>query len=82
MAHASHTMDGAKLLINSLTLTHGYMTSITEMAGEIILIFEELRDWWDLQIWRSSPECREMIAERLALHNKAMKDGTKSPYFD
>ena len=39
-------------------------------------------DEWDLLMWRSSTEYREMVQERLALHMQAMKDGTKSPYFD
>ena len=43
---------------------------------------ERLRDEWDLLLWRSSDEYREMVIERLALHKQAMKDGTKSPYFD
>lgn len=42
---------------------------------------ERLRDDWDYLLWRSSPECREMISERLAEHNKAMLEGGKSPYF-
>ena len=45
-------------------------------------IIERCRDNWDFLLWRSSPECREMISERLALHKQAMIDGTKSPYFD
>ena len=47
----------------------------------VTLYFERLRDWWDLQIWRSSDECREMIHARLQEHDEAMKNGTKSPYF-
>lgn len=43
---------------------------------------ERLRDEWDLLLWRSSDEYREMVTERLALHKQAMLDGTKSPYFD
>ena len=61
---------------------HGYMTSITEMAGAITLTIEQLRDWWDLQIWKSSPEYREMIHARLQEHDLAMKTGGKSPYFN
>ena len=77
----SRTMAGAKLLINSLTLMHGYMTSITEMAGAITLTIEQLRDWWDLQVWKASEENRELVRERL--RQQAMKDGScKSPYFD
>jgi len=52
------------------------------MAGAIILIIERWRDEWDLLVWKSSDEYREMVSERLALHEQAMKDGTKSPYFD
>ena len=52
------------------------------MVEAIQLWIERLRDDWDLLVWRSSDECREMIHERLALHDKAMKDGTKSPYFN
>ena len=73
---------GTNLSINSLTLTHGYTMSITSMAGDITLIIERWRDNWDFLLWRSSPECREMISERLALHKQAMIDGSKSPYFD
>ena len=49
---------------------------------ELTLYIERLRDWWDELIWRSSPECREMIHARLQEHDEAMKNGTKSPYFD
>ena len=52
------------------------------MVGTIQLWIERLRDEWDTLLWRSSPDCREMITERLVLHKQAMKDGTKSPYFD
>ena len=45
-------------------------------------MIEQLRDEWDLLLWRSSDEYREMVTERLALHKQAMLDGTKSPYFD
>mgnify|MGYP003130019546 CR=1 FL=1 len=47
----------------------------------ILTIKERLADWWDMQVWRASPECREMIHERLKEHDEAMKNGTKSPYF-
>ena len=56
--------------------------SITSMAGDITLIIERLRDEWDLLLWKSSNEYREMVKERLALHQQAMKEGSKSPYFD
>ena len=49
---------------------------------EITLTIERIRDWWDLQMWRSSDECREMTKQRLKEHAEAMKNGTKSPYFD
>ena len=56
------------------------------MAGVNIQIFEtyieRLRDWWDMLVWRASPECREMIHARLLEHDEAMRNGTKSPYFD
>ena len=48
----------------------------------ILTIKERLVDWWDIQLWRSSPECREMIHQRLKDHEEAMKNGTKSPYFE
>ena len=51
------------------------------MAGEITLTIERLRDWWDMQVWRASPECREMIHARLKEHDEAMKNGKESPYF-
>ena len=82
MELASHTMDGAKLLINSLTLRHGYMTSITEMVGAITLTIERLRDNWAQLMWEASDERRELVSHQLALHKKAMEEGTKSPYFD
>ena len=56
--------------------------SITSMVGDITLTIERLRDWLDDLLWRSSPECREMIHARLQEHDEAMKNGTKSPYFD
>ena len=56
--------------------------SITSMVGDITLIIERWRDEWELLQWKSSDEYREMVQERLALHTKAMKEGTKSPYFD
>ncbi len=42
---------------------------------------ERWRDDWEIFLWRSSPECREMVKERLILHQKAMKEGGTSPYF-
>ena len=48
----------------------------------LLCTIERWRDEWDLLVWRSSDEYREMVTERLALHKQAMKDGTKSPYFD
>ena len=56
--------------------------SITSMVGGITLTIERLRDWWDEQLWRSSPECREMIHARLLEHDEAMRNGSKSPYFN
>ena len=61
---------------------HGFGMQITSMAGEIILIIERWRDEWALLEWKASDEYREMVKERLALHQKAMKEGGKSPYFD
>ena len=52
------------------------------MVGAITLTIERLRDWWDELLWRSSPECREIIHARLLEHDEAMKNGGKSPYFD
>ena len=56
------------------------------MAGVNIQTFsthkERLRDWWDLLMRRSSPECREMIHERLKEHDEAIRNNTKSPDFD
>ena len=84
MALASHTMDGAKLLINSLTLTLGFMTSIIATVGENIqTIIERVRDEWDILQWRASDEYREMVKERLDQHARSMVDSScKSPYFD
>ena len=48
---------------------------------ELTLYIERIRDWWDLQLWRSSPECREMIRARLKEYDEAMKNGTEPPYF-
>ena len=39
----------------------------------LTLYIERLRDWWDELLWRSSPECREMIHARLQEHDEAMK---------
>ena len=58
------------------------MTSITGMVGAITLTFEQLRDWWDMAVWKASPEYREMIHARLLEHDEAMRNNTKSPYFD
>ena len=52
------------------------------MIETIQTFIERLRDEWELLVWKSSDEYREMVSERLALHEQAMKDGTKSPYFD
>ena len=67
--------------IQQVILLIGYTIYQTMDMG-VTLYFERLRDWWDLQIWRSSDECREMIHARLIEHNEAMKNGTKSPYFN
>ena len=58
------------------------MTSTISKVGEYIPITEQWIEEWDNLIWRASAECREMIHERLALVEIAMKEGTKSPYFD
>ena len=42
---------------------------------------EQLRDEWDILLWKSSDEYRASVKERLALHRKAMKEGGYSPYF-
>ena len=52
------------------------------MINQLRNAFEQLRDEWDLFMWRSSSDYREMVQERLELHKKAMINGTKSPYFD
>ena len=52
------------------------------MIAQIRNLFELLRNEWELLIWKSSHEYRELVSKRLELHSKAMKDGTKSPYFD
>ena len=52
------------------------------MINQLRNALERLRDEWDLLIWRSSSDYREMVQERLTLHKQAMIDGTKSPYFD
>ena len=49
---------------------------------DIQTIKERLYDWWDLLLWRSSADCREMIRERLKEHDEAMRTGGKSPYFN
>ena len=59
------------------------MMSITSMVGAITLTIERLRDEWDLLLWRSSEENRELVRARLKQHEESMKDPSiKSPYFD
>ena len=52
------------------------------MIDKIQTYIERWRDEWDLLMWRSSAENREMVKERLKEHDQAMKTGGKSPYFD
>ena len=52
------------------------------MIEKIQTYIERFRDEWDLLMWRSSDEYREMVRSRLKEHDEAMKNGTKSPYFD
>ena len=52
------------------------------MIETIQTVIERLRDEWDLLMWRSCDECREMVKERLKEHEHAMATGGKSPYFD
>ena len=52
------------------------------MVEAIQLWFERIRDNWDQLMWEAGDEHRELVRERLALHTKAMKENTKSPYFD
>ena len=61
---------------------HGYTTLTTTMVGANMLIIERLRDWWDQLMWEAGDERRELVSHQLALHKKAMEEGTKSPYFD
>ena len=48
----------------------------------LTLIIERLRDNWAQLMWEAGDERRELVRQRLALHTKAMKENTKSPYFD
>lgn len=48
---------------------------------EITLIIERIKDWWDVLGYKGTPEYRQMIHEQLEEHDKAMKNGTESPYF-
>ena len=59
-----------------------YLTTVMDVIQTFKTQIERLRDEWDLLIWRSSSDYREMVQERLTLHKQAMIDGTKSPYFD
>ena len=45
-------------------------------------LIERLRDNWDQLMWEAGDEHRELVSHQLALHKKAMEEGTKSPYFD
>ena len=51
-------------------------------AGAITLTIERIRDWWEMAIWKATPEYREMIHARLKEHDEAMRNNTKSPYFE
>ena len=55
---------------------------MSALLSNLHLIFVRLRDDWELLEWKASDEYRKMVKERLALHQKAMKEGGKSPYFD
>ena len=46
------------------------------------LLREELIDFWDTCMWKSSEEYREIVKLRLEAHDKAMKEGYQSPYTD
>ena len=62
----------------------GVRTRITKdylVWNNLLLIIERWRDEWDLLLWKSSDEYREMVHERLTLHKKAMNEGGESPYF-
>ena len=52
------------------------------MVGAFTLTFERLRDNWAQLMWEAGDERRELVSHQLALHKKAMEEGTKSPYFD
>ena len=45
-------------------------------------LIERLRDNWAQLMWEAGDERRELVSHQLALHKKAMEEGTKSPYFD
>ena len=76
-----HTMDGARLLINSLILTQLYDINNRNGWGDHLTI-ERLRDEWDLLVWKAE-ENRELVQARLKQHEESMKDPSiKSPYFD
>ena len=56
------------------------MTSIITTVGETI---QTIKAWWDEQLWLASDEHRELVKHHLALHQRAMQDGScKSPYFE
>jgi len=60
------------------------MTSTITKVGEIIpTIIARVRDEWDILLWKSSDEYRDMVKERLDQHARSIEDASvKSPYFD
>ena len=53
------------------------------MVGAITLTIERLRDEWDLLLWKSSEENRELVRARLKQHEESRKvPSIKSPYFN
>ena len=52
------------------------------MGMDVTLYFERFRDWWYLLGYKGTAEYRQMIHDQLKEHNEAMRNNTKSPYFD
>ena len=43
-------------------------------------LLDQLKQWYFEIMWQASPERKQLAHDKLAAHDKAMKEGRESPY--
>ena len=53
---------------------------VVVMIAQIQQLKYAIEEWYEEFLWKNGPERRELAHNRLAAHEKAMKEGRNSPY--